>query len=639
VRKEIRSESGVTLNKNQEKTERSTRAHHTSGGHYSALSTGKGVKTMSHQDNQDHQQTQSNQQILKGREKMTAEEKIALNERNIRQALADYGKHTRDQEVLEDVGNEFIHIVARDNYYAKMELRELFRKSPAWNEELDAIVINGTHTHDPDYDRVFNIAYEILSPAIIFGDNGNERKVILAIRYFSAPTAHQAWRQSYEDALTELAPGALAPGKKLSKVFRDLCKALGVADESAGSEFQKLYAQFADEIQSKQIPYKLFVSINPAHWITMSNPKRDTRGETLKSCHSFNSTDYSYNNGCSGYARDKYSFICFTVKNPNDAESLNNRKTTRQVFVYKPGSGVLLQSRMYNTNGGTVGAQAESKEYRDLIQRELSALEGATNLWNTQKYHSQSRIYFTRHELFGGYPDWEYSDYVPMVSVRTDASNPEGCIIGAEGVCIKCGEPTSYGVYCDECANGGIECDECANGGIECDECANGGIECEDCGDHFDEDEMTWVYDHYGNRVLVCPRCLDRHYTLCADCGEYFPDDDMTQIGNGNYVCESCLVNYTQCDYCGDYGLAEDMHVAVDRYGNEVWVCEACADWDYDECEDCGRLVRGDDATQVYGSDGEERTVCPSCLGNYTKCDICGEYHKDDHNCEERETA
>lgn len=100
------------------------------------------------------------------------------------------------------------------------------------------------------------------------------------------------------------------------------------------------------KLSAKQIGLKLFVSVNPAHFITMSNPKRDSRGATLTSCHSFNSTEYDYNNGCTGYARDETSFIVFTVADPTDPETLNNRKTTRQVFAYRPGSGLLLQSRM-----------------------------------------------------------------------------------------------------------------------------------------------------------------------------------------------------------------------------------------------------------------------------------------------------
>jgi hypothetical protein len=550
--------------------------------------------------------TPTTKEKTEGRTIMTAEEKIALNERNIRQAIKDYGRYTYDQDVLEDVSDEFIETVAYDNYYAKQELRELFRKSPAWNEELDAIVINGTRTHDPDYNRVWDIAYAILRPNM---RDDTYRTIHRAISFFSDPEACKEDRTIYLDALKQLAPNAYAPGKKLSRVFRDLCKAVGVADETKGSAFQKLYAQFADELQAKQIQYKLFVSINPAHWITMSNPKKDSRGTTLTSCHSFNSTDYSYNNGCSGYARDKYSFICFTVDDPTIPELLNNRKTTRQIFVYQPGSGLLLQSRMYDSQGGTSGVQPLSKDYRDLIQRELSDLENATNLWTTKKYLEQNGYHFYRHDDFGGYPDWEYSDFVPMVSVRVDADDPEGVTIGEAGVCIKCGDYTSNGVYCEDCENSGIECAE--------------------CGYHFDEDEMTLVYNSYGDHIQVCPCCLDRHYTMCADCEEYFPNDSMTEVAGGDYVCETCLENYVSCDHCGEYDMPENMEVAVDSCGDEVYVCSWCADHYCSTCDDCGRLVYDSDATVAHDAEGHERVVCPSCLDDYERCDSCGEYYKE----------
>ena len=553
---------------------------------------------------------------------MTPEEKIALNERNIRQAIADYGKYTYDDDVLRDVSDTFIRTVAKDNYYAKSELRALFRKSPAWNEELDAIIINGTRTHDPDYERAHGLAWEIVCLA-----NVDSETLFNAVRFFSRPYAIEYRRQKYLEALNTLAPGAYVEGKKLTRVFRDLCKAIGVYDDAKGSRFQQLYAQFADEIQSKQIPYKLFVSINPAHWITMSNPKRDSRGTTLTSCHSFNSTDYQFNNGCSGYARDKYSFICFTVDNPNNPESLNNRKTTRQIFVYNPGSGVLLQSRMYNISGGTCGAQNESKEYRDLIQREISDLEGATNLWNTQKYLGQHAVFFRRHSDFGGYPDWEYEDFVPMLSVRTDAAEPEGCIIGEAGVCIKCGEYNSHGVYCENCEDDGRN-------------------ECAECGEYCPEDNMTWVYNAYGDRVQVCPGCLARNYRLCEDCEEYYREDDTTYVNGHGYVCGNCLDGrYSMCDYCGDYEYTDDMSVAVAPDGTEVRVCAHCAERHYAVCDDCGRLMLEADATPALDALDRDIVVCPSCIEHYEKCEECGEYVKatdaDGHcsRCREEEAA
>ena len=89
---------------------------------------------------------------------MEAKEKIRLAEENIRQALIDYGRHTSRTEVLDDVPDAFIRRLEKDNYYAKQKLRELFKKSPVWNEELDALVINGTRTHDPDYSRIGDLA-------------------------------------------------------------------------------------------------------------------------------------------------------------------------------------------------------------------------------------------------------------------------------------------------------------------------------------------------------------------------------------------------------------------------------------------------------------------------------------------------
>ena len=288
---------------------------------------------------------------------MTINEIIELNKKNIRKALDDYGMHTGSTEVLDDISDDFINIVAEKSAKAKTALRELFRKSPVWNEELQALIINGTRTHDPDYGYIAELGYEILKPAVTEDKITNGEKCDI-VWYFSNPEDPEQIRNAHLDAIKRIAPKAYAPNKKPSRIFKAICKELGVVDETAGSDFQKYFALFADELSSKKIEFKLFVSINPAHFLTMSNPKWDERGSTLTSCHSLNSTEYTYNCGCSGYACDDVSFIAFTVADPTDAESLNNRKTTRQVFAYKPDNGVLLQSRLYNTSGGTRGAQS-----------------------------------------------------------------------------------------------------------------------------------------------------------------------------------------------------------------------------------------------------------------------------------------
>lgn len=539
---------------------------------------------------------------------MEAKEKIRLAEENIRQALRDYGRHTSKTEVLQDVSDAFIMRLAEDNYYAKQELRELFRKSPVWNEELDALVINGTRTHDPDYTRIKDLAWRILeypSRTLSYEAYCNIKK---AICFFSEPNLDEEGKAEAIAAIKALAPKAYAPGKKPTRIFRALCMALGVNDETC-ERFSYLYAQIADEMTSHKIDFKLFVSLNPAHFITMSNPKHDDRGSTLTSCHSFNSTEYPYNNGCSGYARDNYTFIVFTVVDPTNAETLNNRKNMRQIFCYKPGNGVLLQSRLYNDAGGTYREQAESKVYRDLVQREISALEEQPNLWQTFKYCGNGKIKLHSGYGFGGYEDWTYEDFCAKVSIRADHENDyKPFEIGTYGLCISCGCETSEGLYCEEC---------------------NDKHPCDCCGDHFSEEELYTVHDAYGDTIEVCEYCRDRFYSYCDCCGEYYPQDELIETVDGDYVCPDCLEgNYVRCHCCDRWVRSDDTYSAIDYCGRDVSICESCRDNCYVYCEDCETLVHEDDVEIAYDEQGQKYYVGPCCIDEYQRCEECNRLFK-----------
>lgn len=543
---------------------------------------------------------------------MEMQEVISRAERNIRQALRDYGAHTSQTDVLDDVTDEFIYRLAADSSYAKQGLRKLFSKSPVWNEELDALVINGTRTHDPDYDRIHRLAMQILEKPFKSLDY-DYNDILKAICFFSNPDASERDRESYIEAIRKLAPKAYTPTKKPSRVFKSLCVALGVADETAGSEFQRLYAQFADELSAKQIGFKLFVSVNPAHFITMSNPKRDSRGATLTSCHSFNSTEYDYNNGCTGYARDETSFIVFTVADPTDPETLNNRKTTRQVFAYRPGSGLLLQSRMYNTAGGVYGAAADSKLYRDLVQREISALEDVPNLWKTYSSIGDKADLVVAGDGFGGYQDWTYENFDGHISIRADCDEEtvDPLDVGTYGLCIVCGEETSAGVYCEDCGEGN---------------------ECDECGGHYRE--LYDVRNSRGEWIQVCERCRDEYYTYCDECEEYWPNDCTTEV-DGRYYCDDCLDECCErCDECDEWHRSDSMYDAY-REGREVRVCSDCRDEHYYGCDCCGDLHHYDDMHRVYRANGYEDFVCDDCADNYDCCPHCDELIeiKDDGTC------
>lgn len=540
---------------------------------------------------------------------MEMQEVISRAERNIRQALRDYGAHTSQTDVLDDVTDEFIYRLAADSSYAKQGLRKLFSKSPVWNEELDALVINGTRTHDPDYDRIHRLAMQILEKPFKSLDY-DYNDILKAICFFSNPDASERDRESYIEAIRKLAPKAYTPTKKPSRVFKSLCVALGVADETAGSEFQRLYAQFADELSAKQIGFKLFVSVNPAHFITMSNPKRDSRGATLTSCHSFNSTEYDYNNGCTGYARDETSFIVFTVADPTDPETLNNRKTTRQVFAYRPGSGLLLQSRMYNTAGGVYGAAEDSKLYRDLVQREISMLEDVPNLWKTYSSIGDKADLVVAGDGFGGYQDWTYENFDGHISIRADCDEEtvDPLDVGTYGLCIVCGEETSAGVYCEDCGEGN------------------------ECGGHYRE--LYDVRNSRGEWIQVCERCRDEYYTYCDECEEYWPNDCTTEV-DGRYYCDDCLDECCErCDECDEWHRSDSMYDAY-REGREVRVCSDCRDEHYYGCDCCGDLHHYDDMHRVYRANGYVDFVCNDCADNYDCCPHCDELIeiKDDGTC------
>ena len=180
---------------------------------------------------------------------MDMQEKINLAKSNIRQAIKDYGAHSYQTAVLTNIDARFVEKLAEDNTYAKAELRTLFRESPVWDETLDALVINGTRTHNPDYDIIAQLGDALLKPAYEKADFEVHEKLGRVMQFFIGSQEDKA---SGIAAIQELAPHAYAPNKKPSRVFKALCQGLGIADESAGSTFQRLYAQFADELSGRK---------------------------------------------------------------------------------------------------------------------------------------------------------------------------------------------------------------------------------------------------------------------------------------------------------------------------------------------------------------------------------------------------
>lgn len=529
----------------------------------------------------------------------TREQKIKMLENGIIWAMKDFKAHIEPdfQWDLRDIDDfsVFAHKLAEDSYESKATLRDLFRRSPAWDEELDALVVNGNRTHEPDKNTVRIYLYKIMT----LRDEGyrfyHHWKYTVDLIKFLCGNLTEDDERSLAEALNEIEKGIYAKGKKKSKILRALFKHFRVIDESAGSEYNQWFTKLADEVSSRKIDFKFIISLNPAHFITMSNANCDERGETLVSCHSLTS-DYSHCRGGNvGYARDNVTMITFIPADPEDPETYNNRKIMRQLFMY--GEDSLLQSRLYLTGGGVYGnADNETmKLYRDLVQREISFCEGKINLWKTEKYNN-SDVYIPTGEGFAGYADWLH-DFDCRVSIRKGRTEFAKYSVGTHGRCYCCGEVTD------------------SNDALLCKECDDTGERCHLCGERLSYPCWAW---RNGTRVPLCEECRNNNYYYCDCCGEWV--DDATEI-HDRWYCDGCRADrFSLCDCCGEWEDTDEMTRTVDG----DLVCESCLDSYYTQCTVCGEWVHNRDTSEIYNGDG----VCEFCRDDYyVECEKCGELY------------
>lgn len=406
---------------------------------------------------------------------------VVLNAAAIRDFKKAYWEHTNaGLSIRDNISEAFIWRLACDAAKAKTALREMMVRSEHWRESLQAWVIPFEVKIPVTKKDVARMVLDMWDDwrycdGLTY-DGGTVRQ---AVDYFlPRGTENPENVNAVEKILGR------PPRGKLSKVFKKVSTALGVYTTERGSVYQKLEAQLFTALAA---PFEngafqvtkhdvLYVSLNPAHWLSMSNPKGDNRGELMTSCHSLNG-HYHSKSGCVGYARDETSLIAFTAANGGDA--LLNRKTARQVFMYQ--NGALLQSRLYTSNtnesyGGVYdGGHWENDVFLKVIQAEIARCEKARGGWsNVTDYRKKEYLPNSedgirdnpdnRHELklndfgvevfkardFGGYPDWEYfANYDGMIRVAVLKraitkrgywkGNSRPIIAGATGLSVRTG--------------------------------------------------------------------------------------------------------------------------------------------------------------------------------------------------------
>lgn len=213
------------------------------------------------------------------------------------------------------MSEEFIRNLAEDCTLAKKELRRMMRRSQYWREDLQAWAIPLVHKQTPNRDKLIEILGELNYWVYNFYnlDTSTYYDLQDVKNFFSKPDNVPA-TDSELAILERLAPRAYREGQSKRKTLEKLFKRLDIWDNDKNSAFQRHLREYEKEWAVRNLPYTLYVSVNPAHFLIMSNPKGDKRGESLVSCHSFNGY-YEFSSGCIGYARDSVSLIAFTAAN------------------------------------------------------------------------------------------------------------------------------------------------------------------------------------------------------------------------------------------------------------------------------------------------------------------------------------
>lgn len=387
--------------------------------------------------------------------------------------------------------------------------------------------------------------------------------------YYLHNYAERCVSESTAAYLNEICPALrVHAGQKTSRVVNKLCCYLGY---DKAPDYNKEFAKYADSLSPITIKRHTVLSINPLDYLTMSF------GNSWASCHTIDKTNkrgmpnsYSgcYSSGTISYMLDSSSMILYTVDASYDGnEYWNQPKINRQMFHY--GEEKLVQARLYpqdNDNSGGVYTP-----YRNIVQNIISTIFDFPNLWTISKGTDNARRYIVSHGTH--YRDYEY--YGNCSLSRIKGSENEGSFgVGAEPICIKCGERHHEADNINHC--NGMICPGCGCHMSEEDSYyVDGRYYCRDCVRYCEHCEEYHRMEEYYVRNFgwVCENCINEYYTCCSICGEYVRDNDAIYIeSEGRYICDDCCDGYYfYCEDCGEY------YNDYDAYSYDgIMLCEDC---------------------------------------------------------------
>lgn len=501
---------------------------------------------------------------------------------NMKELLSEYD-YMYDGWALEKIIDEWAN--------QKAELIEAFKKHPKYVEGEFLIAFDQNYERDIDKDEaerfyhyILNVASKYIStlPAEIQEQRITEgttavlpAKLCDWLLYnflgdMSGRIISEDAAKRLEAVLPQIHPHA---GQKTSRVVNKIMKYLNYDKDP---DYNKNFAKFADALSPMSIKRHTILSINPLDYLTMSF------GNSWASCHTIdkinkrkmpNSYEGQYSSGTISYMLDTSSMVFYTVDSKYDgSEYWTQPKINRQMFHW--GAEKLVQGRLYpQDNDGNDDAYAP---YRQIVQSIMSTIFDFPNLWKLFKGAEAASKYIISQGTH--YRDYEcYSNCT--LSRLNDSDNDDIFTVGAEPICIECGNRHS----CEE--------------NINC--CEDEYRVCEKCGARiYHEDDEYWVGDY-----CYCQDCV----TYCEECGEYELNDNVTFVGSvDKYVCDWCLEHYyTRCDYCGEYIQNDD---AIWVESTEEYVCCDCIKEHFTECDYCGEYIPDRDIKYI-----DDTPYCESC--------------------------
>lgn len=497
--------------------------------------------------------------------------------RNMKELLPEYD-YTYSTDALDSIIYEW---ATRNEH-----LIEAFKRHPRYVEGKFMIAFSTSYDREINPDVLWHFRDWVMAvastlkdglPEVIQQQIREDGTVYLPSRlwcFIDSLPNHNTKTISVETAnlINELVPEVHAhDGQKTSRVINKLLTYLGYNQHP---EYNREYAKYADALSPLTIERHTVLSINPLDYLTMSF------GNSWASCHTIdkenkrdmpNSYEGMYSSGTVSYMLDPSSMVLYTVDADYEGtEYWSQPKINRQMFHW--GEDKLVQGRLYPqdndycVDGYTI--------YRNIVQEIMACIFDFPNLWKISKGTENASKYIYSE----GTHYRDYQSYENCSLSRPKGSENECTFqVGAEPICIECGNRHSV------------------RENINC--CASHKYICEHCGCVVDEDDVIEIDGDY-----YCRDCVE----YCDRCGEYHRGDSHYIPSEDRYVCEDCWENYYEyCEDCDEPYSRYNM-VWVDSVGQ--YVCQDCVDRYYTRCDKCGELYPNCD---IIEHDGKH--YCDSC--------------------------